>query len=64
MTGETPRTGLLIMRVERQEEYLLITLTVESSLLDQPVGAPPRERHSVTDPAAALQIVHDFLASF
>jgi hypothetical protein len=64
MTGQLPHTGLLIMRVERQEEYLLITLTIERSLLDQPVGAQAREQHRVTDPGAALQIIHDFLASF
>lgn len=64
MAIRQPRTGLLIMRVERQDEYLLITLTFEQSLLDQPIGAPADQRLQLTDPAAAIQVIQDFLDSF
>ncbi|HEY5979582.1 MAG TPA: hypothetical protein VIT41_08100 [Microlunatus sp.] len=64
MTSEEPRAGLLIMRVERQDDYLLIALTVEPSLLDQPIGAPARHQVRLTDRSAALEIIHRFLDSF
>lgn len=63
MNGQESRGGLLIMRVDRQEAYLLITVTIERSLSDRPIGTPPSEQYRVTDPADALQIVADFLAS-
>jgi hypothetical protein len=64
MAIRQPRTGLLIMRVERQDEYLLITLTFERSLLDQPIGAPAGQRLQLSDSAAAIQVIQDFLDSF
>lgn len=64
MAGEDPRAGLLIMRVEQQDEYVLITLTIEQSLLRSPVGAPAHQSFRTTEPDAALDAVREFLDSF
>jgi hypothetical protein len=64
MAYDQSAAGLLIMRVERQQEYLLITLTIDRQLAEGKVGQPPQQRLQLTDRAAALRTVTDFLDSF
>lgn len=62
--ADQDRTGLLIIRVERQDAYLLITLTMERSPAGRPIGDPPQRQVRFADRDAALAEVRAFLASF
>ena len=64
MADEDLRTGLLIMRVEQQDGHVLISVTIERSLLDTPTRGSPREHVCLADRAAIVEIVREFLDSF
>lgn len=64
MTGAHPDVGVLVLRVERQDENVLITVTVERHLDRGLTVAEPAKPHHVPDGAAALDSVRDFLNSF
>jgi hypothetical protein len=61
MFADVPATGLLVMRVEQQDEYLLITVTTEHW---RRIDCPPDQQLRLTDPAEALRVVAAFLDSF
>lgn len=64
MTGEQPDVGVLVLRVERQDEYVLITVTVERHLGRGLTVTEPAQPHYLADGAAAIDSVRDFLSSF
>jgi hypothetical protein len=58
------RVGVCIVRVETQEEYLLITVTANRHLAHSLAFAEPDQVSTYRDPANALAAVQEFLDSF
>ena len=60
MTSRSPRTGLCVLRVEEQDSYLLISVTVQPDLARSP---DPAVLWSA-DVDQALTAVREFLRTF
>jgi hypothetical protein len=59
-----PQKGLFVLAVERQADYLLITVTSTLGLEDGPPPAGDERTERFTDPADALRSAAQFLAAF
>lgn len=59
-----PHVGVCILRVEQQQQYLLITVTVNRHLGRTLTSAQPDSTVRTTDPAEALRLAKSFLDSF
>lgn len=59
-----PRVGICIFRVEQQEDYLLITVTVNHYLSPTLSATRPDVTERYTDPAEAVKAARRFLEVF
>ena len=63
-TAERLRVGVCTLRVESQQDYLLITVTANQNLDRGLYSARPDPRQRFTDPEEALHAVAEFLRLF
>jgi hypothetical protein len=64
MSAGTARAGVCIVRVEPQEDSLLITVTTNRALNRNLYSAIPEHVQKFSDPERALEAVAEFLGSY
>jgi hypothetical protein len=62
-TPSEPRVGVCILRIEQQQEYVLITVTINRHI-EGSSSAQPEETSRYAERADALAAVERFLESF
>jgi hypothetical protein len=58
---EPPATGVLVLRVERQDEYVLYTIVIDVGLVSR---AAPEARLATTDRDEVARVVAAFVDRF
>jgi ethanolamine ammonia-lyase small subunit len=61
---ERSRVGVCILRIETQQEHLLITVTTNRNLDRNLYSARPDAARRFSEPEAALEAVAEFLRAF
>ena len=61
--AKEPRVGVCILRIEQQQDYVLITVTIDRNIEDSS-SAQPEETTRYANRADALAAVERFLESF